>query len=163
MHHIALHHYSKFQTKFLIFPRFKPKKPVRSSLKWYFLLLSFQISKLQNYMSHVNETWSRYVPPQQLSFAPKWGWEWMGGWGCIQKTIKKFHEINIISSLTSNKNSLKKAIKLGFFLLSSLTISLYCSQGLGMGGGGQPPYGGWFGVKIGAQLEGRKRALLNIL
>ena len=90
------------------------------------------------------------------------GSEWAGG-GCIQKTIKKSHEINIISSLTSNKNSLKKAIKLGFFLLSSLTISLYCSQGLGMGEGGQPPYGGWFGVKIGAQLEGRKRALLNIL
>ena len=32
---------------------------------------TFQISKLQNYTSHVNETWSRYVPPQHISFAHK--------------------------------------------------------------------------------------------
>ena len=69
------------------------------------------------------------------------GSEWAGG-GCIQKTIKKSHEINIISSLTSNKNSLKKAMKIGVFLQSYLTVWLYCSQGLGMGGGGQPPIRG---------------------
>ena len=46
--------------------------------------------------------------------------------GCIQKAMKKCHEINIISTLRSNKNSLKKAMNLGVFLLSSLTISLYC-------------------------------------
>ena len=45
--------------------------------------------------------------------------------GCIQKAMKKCHEINIISTLRSNKNSLKNAMKLGIFLLSSLTISLY--------------------------------------
>ena len=44
--------------------------------------------------------------------------------GCIQKAMKKCHEINIISTLRSNKNSLKKAMNLGVFLLSSLTISL---------------------------------------
>ena len=32
---------------------------------------NFKISQLQNYMSHVNEIWSRYVPPQQNSFAEK--------------------------------------------------------------------------------------------
>ena len=45
--------------------------------------------------------------------------------GCIQKAMKKCHEIKIISTLRSNKNSLKKAMKLGFFFLSSLTIWLY--------------------------------------
>ena len=65
-----------------------------------------------------------------------------GSGGCIQKTIKKCHEFNKISTLTSNKNSLKKAMKLGFFSLSYLTIWLYCLQGLGMGGGGEPPIRG---------------------
>ena len=46
-----------------------------------------------------------------------------GGRG-IQKTMKKWHAINIISTLRSNKNSLKNAMKLGFFFLSSLTIWL---------------------------------------
>ena len=45
--------------------------------------------------------------------------------GCIQKAMKKCHEINIISTLRSNKNSLKNAMKLGFVFLSSLTIWLY--------------------------------------
>ena len=49
------------------------------------------------------------------------GSEWAGG-ECIQKTIKKSHEINIISSLASNKNSLKKAMKIGVFLQSYLTV-----------------------------------------
>ena len=49
--------------------------------------------------------------------------------GCIQKAMKKCHEINIISTLRSNKNSLKSAMKLGIFLLSSLTISLYSESG----------------------------------
>ena len=46
-----------------------------------------------------------------------------GGRG-IKKTIK-CSEINIISALTRPNNSLKKAMNVGFFLLSSLTISLY--------------------------------------
>ena len=44
--------------------------------------------------------------------------------GCIQKAMKKCHEINIISTLTSDKNSLKNAMNVGFFLLSSSTICL---------------------------------------
>ena len=40
---------------------------------------TFQISKLQNYMSHVNETCSRYVPHQHLSSTQKSGWQWIGG------------------------------------------------------------------------------------
>ena len=46
-------------------------------------------------------------------------------WRLYTKSMKKCHEINIISTLRSNKNSLKNAMKLGIFLLSSLTISLY--------------------------------------
>ena len=56
------------------------------------------------------------------------GSEWAegkGSGGCIQKAMKKCHEINIISALTRPNNSLKNAMKLGFFLLSSLTIWLY--------------------------------------
>ena len=51
------------------------------------------------------------------------GNEWAGG-GHIQKTIKKCHEINKISTLTSPKNSSENAIKVGIFLTSSLTTSL---------------------------------------
>ena len=59
-----------------------------------------------------------------------------GGGVRIQKPIKKCHEINIISALTQPNNSLKKAMKLGVFLLSSLTLWLNCpkeTQGLGEG------------------------------
>ena len=44
----------------------------------------------------------------------------------IQKTIKRCHEINKISALTRPNNNLKKAMNVGVFLLSSLTIWLYC-------------------------------------
>ena len=47
------------------------------------------------------------------------------GGRAIKKAIKKCHEINIISALTRLNNSLKKAMNVGFFLFSSLTISLY--------------------------------------
>ena len=107
---------------------------------------TFKISKLQNYMSHVNETWSSYVPPQHLPLAGKCGWHLRdeGGrsGGCIHKAIKKCHEIKIISTLTRPNNSLKKAMNLGVFLLSSLTISLYCWQGVRVEGGGLPPIRG---------------------
>ena len=51
------------------------------------------------------------------------GSEWDGG-GQIQKSIKKCHEINKISTLTSPSNSLQNAMNFGIFLLLSLTISL---------------------------------------
>ena len=84
---------------------------------------TFEISKLQNYMSHVNETCSRYVPCQHLSFAQKSGWQQMGGWGWGQIQIK-CHEINKISTLTPTNNSLQNAMNFGIFLLLSLIISL---------------------------------------
>ena len=46
--------------------------------------------------------------------------DWAGD-GCIQKTTKKFHENNKITTLTSPKNSLKNPMKVGIFLMSSLT------------------------------------------
>ena len=63
---------------------------------------------------------------------------WVVGW-CIQKTIKKCHPINQISTLSSLNNSLLNAINVGIFLPSSSTIWLYCwRRGL------DPPYGGCF-------------------
>ena len=48
---------------------------------------------------------------------------WAGGrW--TQKTIKKCHEINKFSTLTSPKNTLQSVVKVGTLLLSSLTICL---------------------------------------
>ena len=44
--------------------------------------------------------------------------------GRTQKTAKKCHEIHQVCNLTSRKNSLKNAMKVGFFLLSSRTIWL---------------------------------------
>ena len=64
--------------------------------------------------------------------------EWVGGW-CIQKTIKKCHQVNQISTSTSLNNSLLNAINFGIFLPSSSAIWLYCwRRGL------DPPYGGCF-------------------
>ena len=40
--------------------------------------------------------------------------------GRIQKAAKKCHEIHQLCTLTSRKNSLKNAMKVGVFLLSSL-------------------------------------------
>ena len=44
--------------------------------------------------------------------------------GIYQKPGKNSMQFNKISNLTSNKNSLKKAMNVGFFLLSSSTIWL---------------------------------------
>ena len=75
-------------------------------------------------MSRVNRTWPIYVPTQHLSFAQKLGsHRMMGGWGgggvgrerIKKKSINKCNEINKISTLTSHKNSLQDAIKIGFF------------------------------------------------
>ena len=50
----------------------------------------------------------------------KGGSKWAGG-GRIQKKIKKYNEFNKISTLTSRNNSLQNALKVGIFLLLSLT------------------------------------------
>ena len=49
------------------------------------------------------------------------GSEFVGG-RCIKKAIKKCHEINKFSILTSPKTSLQNAIHLEVFLLSLLTM-----------------------------------------
>ena len=103
MHFITIYYWWKFETNKTIFRGVMSIKPPRSSLKQYFFAAKriFQISKLQNYMSLVNETWSSYVPPRHLPLARKWGGQFRGerggSGGCIQKAIKKCHEINIIS------------------------------------------------------------------
>ena len=46
-------------------------------------------------MSHVNETWSSYVPPPHLSLAGKRGWQitgGVGGGGGVWNVYKKSHE-----------------------------------------------------------------------
>ena len=77
-----------------------------------------------NYKSDVNETCIAYVPPQQLLFGEKMGMAINGvGVGDASKNKpKKGLEINKLSTLASLKNSLKNAIKVVFFLISSLTI-----------------------------------------
>ena len=67
-------------------------------------------------MSHVNQTLPRYAPTQHFSFSK------IGGGGRIKRIINKYQEISKIPTLTSHKNSLQNAIKVGLFLLSSLTI-----------------------------------------
>ena len=63
-----------------------------------------------------------------------------GSGGCIHKAMKKCHEINIISTLTSNKNSLKNAMKLRFFFAATLNhFSLLLIVRRGEGGGTYPP------------------------
>ena len=73
MHYIALHDWSKSETNLTTFRGFmfentttKQPEMVLSTAK-----RTFETSKLQNCISDVNETWSRYEPPQHLSFAQK--------------------------------------------------------------------------------------------
>ena len=82
MHFITFYYWWKFETNKTIFWGVMSIKPPRSSLKQYFFAAKriFQISKLQNYMSLVNETWSSYVPPRHLPLARKW-WANSGGRG----------------------------------------------------------------------------------
>ena len=103
----------------------------------------FQHWKLSNYKSDINETWSRCIPPQHLSFTKKWRWESKAGRGCTRKTIKKCYEINKFPTLTLPKTSLQNAIKAGIFLLSSIIIWLYCWS-KSRGGPNPPRYGGCF-------------------
>ena len=59
----------------------------------------------------------------------------MGGWGHIEKTTKKYHKINIISTLTSPDNSLKNAMKVGSFfnvILNYLNLLLIDWRGRGV-------------------------------
>ena len=73
MHYIALHDWSKSETNLttfrgVMFENTTTKQPemVLSTAK-----RTFEISKLQNYMFNVNETWPKYMPPQRRSFAHK--------------------------------------------------------------------------------------------
>ena len=74
--------------------------------------------------------------------------------GIYQKPGKNSIQFNKISNLTSNKISLKNAMKLGFFFLRSLTIWLYVQRGRAGGRGADPPSGGCFLLgKLGPKLD----------
>ena len=126
MHYFALHIWSKYPiiltTVWWVTTQKQPKKLLSAGMK------KFEIWKLRNnYKSDVNETYMTCVPPQQLSFAKTWGCESKGGWRCIQKSTKKWWEINKISTLTSPKNSLQNDLKVGTFFhvfLNNLTLVL---------------------------------------
>ena len=82
---------------------------------------TFEISKLENYKSNINETWSRYhlntfnIPKHEGVN------KWAGG-GCDQKFIRKCHEIKRISTFASSKTSSDNAKETGIFSLPSITI-----------------------------------------
>ena len=59
-----------------------------------------------------------------------------------QKPTKKYHEINIISSLTRPNNSLKNATNLGVFLNVILNHLTLVMTGWHWGRGAYLPYGG---------------------
>ena len=124
MHYVALHYWWKCQTNLTTFQWVTPKKPLRSSLKLYFLLvwknLKFQDLKTTN--NETNKTWPRYVPLYTFNIPKNEGVnEWIGG-GRNQKTTRKCHEIKRISTLTSSKTSLENGKEMGIFSLPSITI-----------------------------------------
>ena len=93
------------------------KKPPRSSLKWYFLLLRNHL-KFEN-LGTTNETQMHLRPDMYLLITfhmPKNEGvnEWMGG-KRIQKITTKQHKINKIATLASPNNSLQNVMKVGIF------------------------------------------------
>ena len=66
MHYVASRHWPKFQTNVSTFQYVTSKKITQkqpeivpsASMK------TFEISKLENYKSDINETWPRYVPAE---------------------------------------------------------------------------------------------------
>ena len=108
MHYVALHHWSKFQRNLTTCQWVTSKKSPRSSLKLYLLLKTFEISKLENYKSDINETWPRYVTAEYLQYNKNEGVnEWVGG-DATKATTRKSHEINRNLTLTF-KTSLENA------------------------------------------------------
>ena len=94
-HYITLHHWTKFQANLTTFQWVTSKKQPRSSLKLYLLLKTFEISKLENYKSGINETWPRYVLAKYLKYNKNEGfseWAVVGGWR-NQESTRKCHEI----------------------------------------------------------------------
>ena len=119
MNYFALHRWSKFKINLTTFQGVISKKPPRSSLNWYFLLVRKHL-KFEN-SGTKNETYMKLGPVMYLLntfHIPKHEGvnEWVGR-RRIQKTTKKYHEINKISTLTTHNNSLQNTMKVGFFLM----------------------------------------------
>ena len=68
------------------------------------------------------------------------GSDWAVG-GRIEK-IKKCHQINKMPTLTSNQNSLKNAMNVGFFTVILNHLALLLKGDTGGKGGANPPYEG---------------------
>ena len=85
MHYVTLNHWpNKFDHISVSYVQ----KPPRGSLKLYLLLKTFEISKLKNYKSDINETCPRYVPADCFNITKMRismnGRE--GRWGTTRKT-----------------------------------------------------------------------------
>ena len=80
---------------------------------------AFEFWKLGKSISHIYETWPRYLPTQELKIEGVKEW---AGEGCIQINTKTWHEINNISTLTSPNNTLENAIKVRIILIKPLKI-----------------------------------------
>ena len=67
MHYVALHHWSKFKMNLTTFRWVRSKKPTRKKQPKIVLsagMKTFEISKLVNCKSDVNETCPRYASPE---------------------------------------------------------------------------------------------------
>ena len=62
MHYNALHQWSKFHTNLNTFQWVTSKNPH----KLFAGMKTFEISKLKNYKSDMNETWPSHVSPEHL-------------------------------------------------------------------------------------------------
>ena len=81
---------------------------------------TFEISKLENYKSEVNETWPKYVHLNTFNIPKHEGVNEWAGRGHNQKTTRKCHEIKKISTFASSKTNSDNAKEKGIFSLPSI-------------------------------------------
>ena len=125
MHYVALHHWSKLQTNLITIQWVTSKKPPRSSLKLYLLLL-WKHLKFQNSRT-TNQTWMKLGPYMyQLNTfnIPKMRVSIMGEWdgGVQPKTTRKCHEIK--RNLTTYFSAITSFLWSVFFVKFCGTLKL---------------------------------------
>ena len=123
MENIGLHYCSKFGENLTTFGGVMIQKPPKSPQKWHFWLLGKQMN-IDNLATTngILMKLTMIMYSMRPSFGTKLGPQLQEVRGRSRKTPQKCHKIDEPSTLTSPKNGLKKTMKVGFVLLSSLTI-----------------------------------------